>query len=172
MDMLTPLINLSRAEEFGWRLLAAETFFHSRSLSKIVASSEVRFEEPVNICEIYVLAPSMYLRTYSGGFLLGATEPNKFPITFHCNNVDQDSASANVNLGELNYVERKSTSLRCTNEVWTNRLIVSAKFSVLSIVVYGTSRDPNATVLQKETLSSLPPLGPKFLDGIYSFPLN
>lgn len=69
----------------------------------------------------YSIRPKNDLLLFSSYIILffnfRATEPNKFPITFHCNNVDQDSASANVNLGELNYVERKSTSLRCTNEV-------------------------------------------------------
>jgi len=34
MDM-TPVVNLSRADEFGWRMLAAETMFHSRALAKV-----------------------------------------------------------------------------------------------------------------------------------------
>ncbi|XP_022168931.1 uncharacterized protein LOC111032782 [Myzus persicae] len=166
-----PVNDLSQANELGWRVLAAETIFKSHGSDKNGAPSTIQFEVPVNICEIYVLSPSMYLRTSTGGFLLGGTEPKKFPITFHCNNVDEDSASANVKLGELNYEEKASISMKFSNEIWTNRLIVFAKYSTLTIVVYGTSRDPNAKV-QKKTLSTLPPLGPKYMNGIYSFVLN
>jgi len=45
------------------------------------------------------------------------TDPIKFPVIFHCNNVDEDTASANVKLGELNYEENTFTTLRCDNEV-------------------------------------------------------
>lgn len=45
------------------------------------------------------------------------TEPGKIQITFQCNNVDEESASANVDLGELNYEENINTKLLCDNEV-------------------------------------------------------
>jgi len=50
-------------------------------------------------------------------FNFRGTDPIKFPVTFHCNNVDEDTASANVKLGELNYEEDASMTLRCDNEV-------------------------------------------------------
>lgn len=162
---------MSQAREFGWRLLAAETIFHSYDSSKYGAPSVIRFDEPVNVREINILSPSMYMRTSSGGFLIGGTDPIKFPVTFHCNNVDEDTASANVKLGELNYEEDASMTLRCDNEIWTNRLIVFAKYSTLTIVVYGTSKNYNA----KEHLKNLSPIqrmGAKYADQTYAFVRN
>lgn len=142
------------------RVVAAETIFRSFVIAKELESSEVIFQKPVNITDIHILSPSMFSPTPNGGIIPGGTDPGKIQITFQCNNVDEESASANVDLGELNYEENINTKLLCDNEIWTNRLIVQAKFSILTIVVYGTVNELKAESTQKKYPSTvtIPPL--------------
>lgn len=50
-------------------------------------------------------------------FNFRATDPTRISLTFFCNNVDEESASANVELGKLDYDEHTSTKLKCNNGV-------------------------------------------------------
>ncbi|XP_025196651.1 uncharacterized protein LOC112595600 [Melanaphis sacchari] len=158
------------------RVLAAETIFRSTAISKNVISSEIDFKTPVNITDIDILSPAMFSNTANGGFIVGGTDPENFQIIFQCSNVDEESASANVELGVLNYEDHKNTKLQCPNKIWTNRLIVLARFSVLTIVVYGTTKDPETESVQKKDPSTItmPPLidGPIDMSGAVSIPDN
>uniref|UniRef100_A0A2S2PHY4 Protein virilizer n=1 Tax=Schizaphis graminum TaxID=13262 RepID=A0A2S2PHY4_SCHGA len=164
--------NMCKPKESEKRVLASETIFHSSVQARDVTSSVINFETPVNISDISILSPSMYSTSTNGGIIIGGTEPGQIQITFQCNNVDEEYAAANVELGVFNYDAKKNTQFVCENEIWTNRLIVIAKFSVLTIVVFGTLKDPNAKFLQKIEPSTInfPPLaeGPIDMSSIVS----
>ncbi|XP_026820184.1 uncharacterized protein LOC113558824 [Rhopalosiphum maidis] len=171
-DKTTSHNNMCKPKESEKRVLASETIFHSFVVARDVTSSVINFETPVNISDITILSPSMYSTSANGGIIIGGTDPGQIQITFQCNNVDEEYAAANVELGVFNYDAKKNTQFECENEIWTNRLIVIAKFSVLSIVVFGTPKDPNAEYLQKIEPSTinLPPLaeGPIDMSGVVS----
>ncbi|VVC46033.1 Virilizer, N-terminal [Cinara cedri] len=139
------------------RLLAAETFFRSFQASREPAHSVISFETPVNFTDIKILSPSMYLTTPSGGLMLGDTDPSHFPVQFMCNNLNRPNATSYEYLGEMDYDETDRIQMTCRNNIWANKLIVNGRFKSITVVVYGSPKNPDADKIQKvDHLCTLP----------------
>jgi len=82
--------------------------------------------------------------------MLGATDPSSFSIKFSCNNIHAESTSPYHSLGTLVYDQHCRTKFKCHTNIWSDKLIVSARFLAITVIVYGTPKDDEIDSVQKK----------------------